>query len=303
MFKEPHQIRNIFIPLLVFLFFSFLNPPAQSQESQEPTQQIDEFSLAGYEEKGKKSWDISGKSADILENTVKLKDVESNLYGDSEDIKLTAEKGDFDKKEGKIHLEQDVVITTSTGARLTTDSLDWDKKNRLVTTEDVVNITRDNMVTVASGAKGEPNLNKVTLEKDVKVDIHSSKEVPKDIATKNEITITCDGPLEIDYGRNIAIFKNNVLVDTEGMQINSDLMNIYFLSTDKSAAQPNEPGAIMGTRIDKIIAQGNVKIVRGENVSYSDEATYTATNKKITLSGKPRLVIYSTEDLNASFRN
>lgn len=290
-------IMSILFTLLTFSVF------AQDSQTQESDQQIGDFSLAGYGDKGKKSWDISGKSADILDTTVKLKEVESNFYGDSEDIKLTAEKGDFDKKEGKVHLEQDVVITTSTGAKLTTDSLDWDRKNQLVTTDDIVNITRDNMVTVASGAKGETNLNKVTLEKDVKVDINPATDSDKDMAVKNKITITCDGPLEIDYAKNIATFKNNVQVDTEGTTINSDSMDIYFVATDKNTTQANEPGAVMGNKIEKIKALGNVKITRGENVSYSDEATYTAADKKIALTGKPKLIIYSTEDLNASFRN
>ena len=65
-----------------------------------------------------------------------------------------------------------MVITTSSGAKLTTDSLDWDRKNHLVTTKDTVNIERDNMITTAQGAKGEPDLNKVTLEKDVTVNIN-----------------------------------------------------------------------------------------------------------------------------------
>ena len=60
----------------------------------------------------------------------------------------------------------------------------------------------------------------------------------------------------------------------------------------------------MGSRIEKIVARGNVKITRGENISYSDEAVYTAQDKKITLSGKPRLIIYSAEELsNASIGN
>ena len=56
--------------------------------------------------------------------------------------------------------------------------------------------------------------------------------------------------------------------------------------------------------INKIIASGNVKIVRGENISYSQEAIYTALDKKVVLSGHPKLVFYSTEEFkNASFRN
>lgn len=283
----------------------FLNLNALAQEkSQESDQQIGDFSLAGYAEKGKKSWDISGKSADIFDNLIKLKDVIGNMYGEKEDIKLTADKGDFDKVEGKVHLEQNVVITTSGGAKLTTDSLDWDRKKKLVATDDIVNITRENMVTVAKGALGEPDLNKITLKEEVKVDILPVEGKNPAEAEKNKTIITCDGPLEIDYAKNIATFKNNVKVDTKDNVIYSDIMDVYFVKSDENNTQKSEgTPAMMGAKIQKIVARGSVKIVRGENISYSEEAVYTALDKRIILTGKPKLVIYSTEDLGASLGN
>ncbi|MBM3245689.1 MAG: LPS export ABC transporter periplasmic protein LptC, partial [Candidatus Omnitrophica bacterium] len=100
------------------------------EQSAESDQQISDFSLAGYGEQGKKTWELSGKSADIFDEVVKLKDITGNLYGKDEDIKLTSDKGDFNKTEGKIFLEDNVVITTTSGAKLTTDSLEWDRKKQ-----------------------------------------------------------------------------------------------------------------------------------------------------------------------------
>jgi LPS export ABC transporter protein LptC len=278
---------------------------AGNLRAEESDQQISDFSLVGYAEKGKKNWDISGKSADIFDDVVKLKEVVGNLYGEKEDIKLTAERGDFDKKQGKVHLEENVIITTTTGAKLTTDSLDWDRKNQLVSTDEVVNISKENMVTVARGATGEPNLNRIKLAKDVRVDIVPNPEKdPQD--TKNKIIITCDGPLEIDYAKNIATFKNNVKVDTQDNVIYSDEMDVHFNASDEETASvAGEDGSaeIMGAKIEKIVARGNVKIVRGQNVSYSQEAIYTALDKRIVLTGKPKLIIYSEEDFSASFGN
>jgi hypothetical protein len=59
----------------------------------------------------------------------------------------------------------------------------------------------------------------------------------------------------------------------------------------------------MGSQVDKIKAYGNVTIKRGENVSHSDEATYSAADSKITLSGKPQLVIFSSSDMSAALNN
>jgi len=277
----------------------------------EADQQISDFSLAGYGERGKKSWDLSGKSADIFNEVVKLKQVVGNLYGKEEDIKLTADRGDFNKNNGKVHLEQDVVITTSSGTKMTTDSLDWDRKNQLVTTKDPVNIQRDNMVIVAQGAKGETNLKKVDLEKNVRLDINpADQNKGENKGVKEKIIITCDGPLEVDYDKNIATFNNNVKVERPDTVIYSDKMDVYFIVSNKEAKKPKEgPGAdknqeMSNSKIDKIVARGNVKVVRGENVSYSDEAIYSAKDKKLVLTGRPRLIISSTESLNnASFGN
>jgi LPS export ABC transporter protein LptC len=288
----------IAIVLVVSLFFGLEGAYAKVRpkpKMPDSDQQINEFSLAGYGEKGKKTWDLSGKSADIFGDVVKLKDIAGNLYGEQEDIRLTADKGDFSKGDGLVHLEQNVVITTSKGARLTTDSLDWDRKNQLVTTKDKVNILRENMVTTALGAIGHPNLSQVVLQKDVKVDINQLAEEVKERNKANNTVITCDGPLEIDYSKSIATFKNNVKVQTQDSVIYSDIMEVYFV-TDK---KPQMAGA----SIDKIVAKDNVRIVRGENVSYSEEAVYTTTDRKIILTGRPKLVIYSTEGTGASFGN
>lgn len=303
---RPKAFFLVFLPLFLFLAPAF-GETTGPQAEEVSDQQIGDFSLSGYGEKGKKSWDIAGKSADIFTDDVKLKDVDGNLYGKDEDVNLTAKTGNFNKKDGKVHLEKDVVITTSKGAKLTTDSMDWDRNKQLVTTPDKVNIAKDNMDIVATGARGQPNLKKLALNKDVTVNINpmtGAQAKTDGLALKDKITITCDGSLEIDYDKNIATFNKNVLVDKGDSQIYSDKMYLYF-SSGKDTRRPDKTPGLMGNnKIDKIVAWGNVKIVRGENTSFSDEATYTASDKKIILSGKPKLVFYSTEDLkNASFGN
>ncbi|MCX5711133.1 MAG: LPS export ABC transporter periplasmic protein LptC [Candidatus Omnitrophica bacterium] len=288
-----------------FISFALTAYAAVEEPVMQSDQQISEFNLSGYGDKGKKSWDLAGKTADIFTDTVKLKDVTGNMYGEQEDIKLTAQKGDFDKAQGKVHLQDDVVITTTGGTKLTTDSLDWDRKGQLVSTKDAVNIQRENMVIDAKGAIGHPNLKQVALQKDVKLDILPTKEEGAG-GVKEKIVITCDGPLQIDYEKNIATFLNNVLVDRTDSKIYSDKMDVYFIPSKNKETGPKEdkpadkavPSGVMGSKIDKIIASGNVKVVRGENTSFSQEAIYTAADKKLILTGRPQLVIYSQEGLS-----
>ena len=296
------KIISVFI--LVFFSVSFAYAKTEIAASEEAEQQINVFSIAGYGEKGKKTWDLSAKSADVFTDTVKLKEIIGNLYGESENVKLTADKGDFDKVKANVHLEQNVVVTTSSGASLTTDSLDWNRKNQIVSTKNVVNIERGNLITVAQGATGEPNLNRMTLEKEVKVEIKPEPSAGKnEAAGKNKVTINCNGPVQIDYQKNIATFNKEVKVESDGIQLYSDVMDVYFLLDKKDTGKTDQSLAGMGSKLERIIAKGNVKIVKGENISYSDEAVYTAADKKITLLGRPKLVIYSTEELNAPSGN
>ncbi|MBL7069890.1 MAG: LPS export ABC transporter periplasmic protein LptC [Candidatus Omnitrophica bacterium] len=305
--SSPKKNLVVFIALILSMClsgrFEVRSTFAQAESADDSDQQIGDFSLAGYGERGKKTWDLSGKTADIFENTVKLKDLTGNLYGKEEDVKLTAKEGDFDRSNGRIHVEKDVVITTSSGAKLTTDSLDWDRSNSVVSTDDVVNITRQNLFTRGRGARGEMALNKMNLEEEVLVEFTPEIEgaAAGDSSEAKKIVITCDGPLEIDYQKNVAIFNNNVKVDREDSQIYSEIMELYFSSKDTKEAPEDATGdpMIMGNQIDKIIARHNVKTVRGDNITYSEEAVYSVGENKVILSGRPKLLIYSTDDFQA----
>jgi lipopolysaccharide export system protein LptA len=66
----------------------------------------------------------------------------------------------------------------------------------------------------------------------------------------------------------------------------ADKMTVYFNSDAK--------------QIERMEAKGNVKIIKGDNISLSDGAIFTNTDKKVVLTGRPKLVIYTEEGLNAS---
>ncbi|MDD5128766.1 MAG: LPS export ABC transporter periplasmic protein LptC [Candidatus Omnitrophica bacterium] len=297
------ELKKFVFLILAFIFLSGKSFAAETAktaaEAKDSDQQIGDFSLSGYGEKGKKAWDLAGKSADIYNEVVKLKEVVGNHYADKDSIKLTADKGDFNKDSGVVHLEDNVVITTSSGAKMTTDSLDWDRKQQIVSTLDKVSVQREDMSLTGEGAKGQTALKQMALEKNVRLDID-----PKDKqkGKKEKITIICDGPLEVDYEKNIAVFNNNVKVETPDTTIYSDKMYVYFVPKQE-AANKDEGAVVMSSSINKIIAQGNVRILRGENTSYSQEAIYTALDKRIVLTGRPHIEIYQTENLNAAFRN
>ncbi len=277
--------------LLLFFSFSLDAAPKKAElkpQEAEPDQQMNDFSLQGLSQNGKKAWEVRGKSADILTDIVKLTSVNADVYGEEENINLVGDKGTYDKANGKIHLQDNVVITTSGGGKLTTNYLDWDRESKRVSTEDVVNIQRQNIKAVAKGLEGDPDLKKVSLKDDVTVEIQEVLEEARSddplLSSKDPTIVTCDGPLEIDYEKEIAIFNNNVKVDQKEQGVmHADKMEAYFDFKVK--------------KILRIKSIGNVKIVKDGNTSYSDEALYSAADKKMTLTGRPRLVINSQEKL------
>lgn len=283
--------------ILCVLFFLFAlsftldagqkKPPKKKEaaDSGQGEQKMLDFSLCGFSQKGKKSWEVRGNSADIFTDIVRLTTVTADVFGEEENIKLSGDKGAYDKASGKMHLEDNVVITTSSGGRLTTNYLDWDRESRRVTTEDVVNIEKQNIKAVAKGLDGEPNLKTVSLKDDVKVEIEEAQEgAPADplFSAKEPTVITCNGPLVINYEKEIATFNNNVKVDQKEQGVMyADKMDVYFDFKNK--------------KIMRMRSTGNVKIVKGDNISYSDEAAYSAEDKKMTLTGRPRLIIHSED--------
>lgn len=278
----------------IVVFFSVVSISQLSEAiSKEPEQSISDFNLSGFGQNGKKAWEVSGKSADIYSDQIKLTDIVGKIF-DEENVTLVAKRGNFDKNNDKIHLENNVVITTDSGVRLTTDYLDWDRQASIVTTEAPVEIQRDNIVTSGLGAKGATSLQKLDLKKDVKLEINPVLNPDKEGSVKNKIVITCEGPLTIDYSKNVAFFNNNVIVDDGESQMNAEQMDVFFEVT--SANEDNRQGISFGGkggRIKKIVARGNVKIVRGQNCSFAEEATYNTDDKTIVLTGRPRLIIYS----------
>ncbi len=139
----------------------------------------------------------------------------------------------------------------------------------------------------------------IMLEKNVRLDIQPDDKKEN---KKEKIVITCDGPLDIDYDKNIAVFNNNVKVEKPDLTIYSDKMQVYFTPKQGDGVKAQE-SPVMSSSINKIIALGNVRIDRSGNTSYSQEAIYTALDKKITLTGRPQIVIYQTGDMNAAFGN
>jgi len=239
----------------------------------EPEQKFYGFNLQGYDEEGKMSWEVNGDTADIIGSEIILSNVDANTFGD-EKMNVVAKTGIVDQISGKMHLEEDVVITSEGGQKLITDSLDWDRNEDLVTTPDDVLIIGDKMMVTGTGMRAQPGLKLATIIKDVTVIVDIEQDEKKE---SKKLTITSDGPMVINQLKSIATFDVNVVAFQDDQTIKADHMEIHF-----------DPGM---KGIQKMVCTGHVEIEQGGNKSYAQKAVYIAATKKLTLSGRPKLIL------------
>ena len=236
------------------------------------TERVQAFSLSGFSESGKKIWEVEGKSADILGDIINLWDIDADSYQDDVTVNLKSDEGVFDRRNNNLELKTNVIIITDEGSTLRTDSLCWNAKEENISTEDYVYITRQDMDIEGVGASADPDLKIAQLNKNVRVDTKDPMAV-----------ITCDGTLKLDYDNNIAYFYENVKLDDGKSIITTDEATAYFDPEKRT--------------FKKIVCVGNVDIRRGEDSTQADKLTYIPGEGRVILTGRPKIIIRSTEEL------
>ena len=92
--------------------------------------------------------------------------------------------------------------------------------------------------------------------------------------TKGPITIT-SSTLTADNKAHTALFEGSVMAKTETIVIHADKMLVHYTDAGK---------------VTKVEATGHVKLVKGERVITSDEATFLADEEKVIFAGQPKAV-------------
>ena len=128
----------------------------------------------------------------------------------------------------------------------------------------------DDIITATSD---KAKLNKENMDVLLQKNVHIENK-------KGKTTITCEGTLEIERNKGKAVFNKDVVVTNEKGKLYSDKATVFFNTKEK--------------QLIKVVSEGNVKIVRGDNIAYAKKATYFAKEEKIVLEGRPKL-IYFTE--------
>ena len=190
-------------------------------------------------------------------------------------IKIKARKALFNKAENSLEMQEEVRIETEEGMRLETEVIKWNQDQDKVFTDQPVTITKDEdrLQIKGRGLDAQPSLKNAKINEEVSV------KIPQE--DNSFIMITCQGPLELEYEKGIAVFYNEVKVSQKDSTLYSDKATMYFNNQTRT--------------VDKVVAEGNVRIIRGKDTSFSEKATYMASTKKVILEGKPRLIIFPEE--------
>ncbi len=264
---------NIIISILLILnLCSFCFGEEQHVES---TQSLDGFSLVQYETRGDKKWTLNGSSAEIGEDKVKIAEPSAVAFGVKGGLKLKAKEGDFNPKIQLVHLQNNVIAKTTDGIKLTTDSLYWNAEDKNIFTNEYINMKKEDFQVNGKGAICNLEDKKTRFKEDVVANIRSSRTDLENLAS--DTVITCDGPFDLNYKNNRATFYNNVkLKDPEG-DVSADCIDVYFDSDTRC--------------IKKVVANGNVKMIKEGNITYSEKAIYLVDEGRLVLPEKPRLVV------------
>ena len=187
-------------------------------------------------------------------------------------LNFQAKKAMYRTDGSQLELREEVKFKTSDGISLETESITWDQETDRVSSNEQVYINKqDPDINIKGrGLEAQTGLKTVTLENDVEVILPQEDSM--------FIVITCEGSLEVKYEEGLAIFNDEVKVSQKDSELYTDKATVYFDSEKKE--------------LDRIVAEGNVRLVRGKDTSYSHKGVYYAKEKRVKLEGRPRLVIF-----------
>lgn len=253
---KMNNMRNAIVTLLVIFLFT---GGCGSNKKEEP------------KAKETKPAEASGKAqADAVNHKV----LSFNLEGLTErGVKKWDVKGESAEAISENRVKLDNIVASAYGeeseAVITADKGIYDRGRNNVMLEQNVHAT----ILATQGFTGD------FVEGSSQIKDEDKKRGPAkgEKSKKTKTVITCDGEVQFDYEKNQVFFLKNVKVVSDDGTIDADKITVNL--------DPNT------RRLKEIVADGNVKIVRDDNTTFSQRASYSETDKKVTLSGKPKLIL------------
>ena len=129
--------------------------------------------------------------------------MDAESYGE-EKVYLTAETGTIDQKSSTIHLEKDVVITSERGNPDDDRFAGLEPQRRSGQNKDDVRITDKDMTMTGTGMEAHPAMKTAQIDQDATV----TMDTEPTLEVTSTVTITSDGPMEIDQNKSYAVFED-----------------------------------------------------------------------------------------------
>ncbi len=259
-------------------------PPGAVTPDPTAAQQMSGFTLTGYAKDGSKRWVLDGHGASADQNIVTIHRPSGTGFEPQRTAYLTASLAQVRQTDRHVRLEHDVTIHTSDGVWFFAPVLHWIPDQNQVATDLPVRMESDHFLLRGRGAYGLTQLRQFTVFREIELVLNpGDEEVAPGARTRpgQQVTITCDGPLSFDYEHFIATFEQNVHVNDPNGDLYSDTL-IAYLDEQTHTIRYAE-------------AVGRVRIQQLQNTAQSERAVYEPAIGKITLVGKPSLLIYPAD--------
>ena len=277
-FRTYMRANTFFIA--IFLFIAGFDTGFCEAKKEEALQEVKDFSFVQYKDGGGENWKLKGRSAEVVDDKINIEYLSSLSFCQGTMLKLKARQASFNKGESLVRLRDNVVAATTDGTRLTTDYLEWNTETKDASTDAAVNIKRLDMEVSGIGAVCDIEGRTAELKENINASIQSSDAaILRSTQYARRTTILCNGPLELNYNKNRAVFNKNVKVEDSRGTILAERIDVYFNPANR--------------HIKCVVARGNVRIINGENVTYSDRAIYLVDEGRVILPNRPKLVIQS----------
>ncbi len=238
------------------------------------SQEANNFTLSSVGDDGASNWQLEGKSALISEDKIDLKNIKIKSQSNNTCLTMKANKGTIMKNDNTGIFNDDVVLTYDDGTTINTDKVNWFFKKQVAQTSSPVLLKSGNLSTKALGAYLKKDASQIQLQRDILMN------------TSSGTTIKCDGPLIMDYKKNIAVFNKNVSIENIKGKMLSRKMVVFFDPAKKA--------------IKKVEAFGDVCLTRGNSISTSDRAVYFSEDGRAVLTGHPKVFLDYQEVRSAS---
>jgi len=258
--KRKRLAFGLWLAAAVFGLCSCISFPLLAEENALSTlsEEVKGFMMTMVDKKGKSTATVSGSMANLLSGgLIEIDDVLVRIYK---------------PKPG----EPDIIVHTAKGT--------YNRAANVVETDEFVRINHMDTVITGSGLCWEPDRSVLRIKRNVKVKYHTPREQTAEEKisgsgnSEDSVTvITAEGSGKMDYRKNNAVFRKNVVVTDPQVTLKAKRMKIFFDSDTKG-------------RIAKIEAYGGVRIKQPERESSSRKAVYYTGEDKVLLVGNPRIV-------------